>query len=472
MSSLDLTAPIRVGGWLSCAVLTILPAGAVAQTWPPDIHFASTEKSAEAAESTPVDDTTESAALEDESDTLDCPRSNYYYYQPSMCDELKCCMTSRLKSMAAQGITYGFGATQFYQGVASGGVDEEFEYGGKIDQFFIFDSDKLGLWDGMTMTMHVESRLGEDVNREAVGFAPVNVAMLYPKADEHDTAITNLSFDQDLGNEIHFSFGKFNALDMFYAMYPQTGRGINGFMNASMVVPLGAARVFPLSFMGVGLTKYQGKKAQSGITVFDNQDVSTTSGFDDMFQNGANIFGFWRYFTDVNGLPGSHLFGGIGATGEYVSFDPLSFVILPGEGVVFDRQGGAYSLLYIFEQTIWADNCNKNRNVGVLSQWTVSDEATSPFSWTGNVGLQAQGFNRHRPHDSMGIGWFHSALSDDFVSALSPAFTLDDVDGIELYYNAAISKMFHLTADFQVIEPADVTNDTAFVVGLRATIGM
>ena len=53
----------------------------------------------------------------------------------------------------------------------------------------------------------------------------------------------NLSFDQDLGEDVHVSFGKFNALDMFYALYPQTGRGINGFMNASMVIPLGVARV-------------------------------------------------------------------------------------------------------------------------------------------------------------------------------------------------------------------------------------
>jgi hypothetical protein len=51
-------------------------------------------------------------------------------------------------------------------------------------------------------------------------------------------------------------------------------------------------------------------------------------------------------------------------------------------------------------------------------------------------------------------------------------FTLQDVNGVELYYNAAVNKFFHLTGDFQVIEPADVTNDTAIVVGLRGTIGM
>ena len=46
------------------------------------------------------------------------------------------------------------------------------------------------------------------------------------------------------------TFGKFNAQTVFYSLYPQTGRGINGFMNASMVIPFGVAHVVPLSFMG------------------------------------------------------------------------------------------------------------------------------------------------------------------------------------------------------------------------------
>ncbi len=400
------------------------------------------------------------------------PCNDGYYISCPLSDELMRRIEAQAKAMQAQGVTYGAGVTQFYQGVASGGQEQDFDYGGKVDQFLILDSGKLGLWQGMTMTMHVETRFGEDVNLDAVGFAPANVAMLYPKTGEHDTAITGLSFAQALDDNIQATFGKFNALDLFYSLYPETGRGINGFMNASMVIPLSVARVAPLSFMGAGALAYEGKLPQAGVLVYDTQNCATTSGFDDLFDNGANILGFYRVFTDVNGLPGSHLFGGIWSTGEFVAFDPSSFVIVPDEGLVAIPQHGAYTLLYIFEQTLWMDGCHAERNVTLLSQWGLAEPKTSPIGWSANVGLQAQGFDRARPHDAFGIGYFHTALSNDFQDLLSPVLTLQDVDGVELYYSAAVAKGFQVTADFQVIEPADVRNDTALVVGLRATLGL
>jgi len=385
---------------------------------------------------------------------------------------LKARMTAMRDSMAAQGIMYDIEATQFYQGVTDGGIEQNFEYGGKVDQFLILDSGKLGLWQGMTMTMHAETRFGQDVNFDAVGLAPVNVAMLYPAPDEHTTAITGLSFAQALDEETQVTFGKFNGLDLFYMLYPQTGRGVNGFMNASMVIPITVARVVPLSFMGAGALKLHGKQVQGGVLVYDTQDVATTSGFDDMFNNGANIMGFWRFFTEVNGLPGSHYFGGIWSTGEFVAFDPAGFAIVPGEGIVAEPQGGAYTLLYALEQTLWADCCNKNRNISLLSVWGLADELTSPFHWSANVAIQAQGINRRRPNDTSGVGYFYTGLSSDFQNLLAPVVALQDVHGVELYYNAAITNNFHLTTDLQVIEPAEVANDTAVVFGLRGTLGM
>jgi porin len=376
-----------------------------------------------------------------------------------------------MKSMQAQGITYAPGLTQFYQGVARGGRDEEWDYGGKVDQFLILDTTKMGLWDGMTMTMHVETRFGQDVNFQAVSLAPVNVNMLYPQFDEDETAITGLVFAQQLDDKVQATFGKFNALDLFYSIYPETGRGINGFMNASMVIPLAVARVVPLSFLGAGLMSYEDKKVQGGVLVYDTQNCATTSGFDDLFDNGANILGFWRFFTDFGGLPGSQGFLGIWSTGDFVSFDPTGFVIVPGQGIVANREGGAFSLVYIAEQSLWMDGCNKNRNVTLLSQWGLADPQTSPVSWSGNIGIQAQGFNRSRPHDSMGIGYFHTGISDDLRRSLTQLFDLHDVDGVELYYNMAVIKGFQLTGDFQVIDPADRNNDTAVVCGLRGTLG-
>jgi porin len=390
-------------------------------------------------------------------------------YASDLKQQLACCM----KEMQQCGVTYAVVGTQFYQGVAHGGAEQDFDYGGKVDQFLILDSGKLGLWQGMTATMHVETRFGDDINFDAVGFAPANVAMLYPKFNEDDTAITNLSFAQALNENVALTFGKFNALDLFYMLYPQTGRGINGFMNTSMVIPLGVGRLFPLSFMGAGaLAMDNQKRVEGGVLVYDTQNVATTSGFDDMFNNGANIFGFWRFFTDVNGLPGSQLIGGSWSTGDFTSFDPEGFVFIPGQGLVAPRVGGAFNLVYIYEQTLWADCATKSRNVGLLSQWALADQETSPISWSGNVGIQGTGMNRCRPDDAVGVGYFHTAVSSDLESLLSPVINLHDVDGVELYYNAAIAKCFHLTADLQVIEPADKSNDTAIVAGLRGVIAL
>ena len=47
---------------------------------------------------------------------------------------------------------------------------------------------------------------------------------------------------------------------------------------------------------------------------------------------------------------------------------------------------------------------------------------------------------------------------------------LRDLQGVELYYNAAITPWFHLTADLQFVQPAVSANDTAVVLGLRGKI--
>jgi porin len=392
--------------------------------------------------------------------------------QPGLTSEWQCRIEHLCTTMKAEGIGYNVAATQFYQGVSSGGNDEGFEYGGKIDQFVTLDSTKLGLWQGMTMTMHAETRFGQDVNLRATGLAPVNVAMLYPSFNEHETAITGLSFAQALNDEVLVTFGKMNALDMFYMLYPETGRGVNGFMNASLVIPLALARVFPLSFMGAGVMTLHGTQVESSVMVYDPHDVATTSGFEELGDNGANIMGFYRFFTNVGGLPGSVGFGGVGATGTFVAFESGGFIIVPGEGIVAPTQNGTWALFYLQQQTLWADRGNPERKIGLLSQWSIADEHTSPFLWTANVGIQGTGLVGGRPNDTLGVGYFHSGLSDEFEKLVSPVLNLHDLNGVELYYNAALAKSFALTADLQVIEPANVAQDTALVFGLRGTIAL
>jgi porin len=43
-------------------------------------------------------------------------------------------------------------------------------------------------------------------------------------------------------------------------------------------------------------------------------------------------------------------------------------------------------------------------------------------------------------------------------------------NGVELYYNAALTTWFHLTPDLQVVSPANSHNGTTLLVGLRGRL--
>jgi len=189
-----------------------------------------------------------------------------------------------------------------------------------------------------------------------------------------------------------------------------------------------------------------------------------------LFDNGANIAGLWRFFTECHGRPGSHLFLGTWASGDYTSLDPLDWIIIPAQGIVAPEQTGSWCLVYVMEQQLWADRCNKNRNVGLLGVLGLADPDTNPFEWTADVKLQGQGLLRCRQRDTMGVGYFYSGLSEQFKQLLNPVVPLHDVQGVELYYNAAVTPWFHLTADLQVVEPGAAAADTAVVFGLRAKV--
>ncbi len=370
--------------------------------------------------------------------------------------------------LAQHGIVPDIQWTHFYQGVTSGGNNENSAYGGKFDYNFTFIGEKMGLNPGLFVEMHAETRHGQDVLFDAAPLAPSNVNMLYPSLD-NGTAITNLQFMQMLNPEWGITFGKFNALDFFNTLYPQTGRGVDGFMNGSMALPLTTARTLPLSFLGAGILKMRGQQIQGALLAYDSNSTATTAGFDVLFDNGVNVAGLWRFFTDHGGLPGSHLFLGTYANGEFTSLDPTGWSFFPPIAAVPGQESGSWCLGYIREQKLWIDHCNKNRNIGFLGQVSFADEKTSPFAWTMNASLQAQGLLFGRDQDTMGIGYFYSGLSDDFKALLGGGgVAIGDIQGGEFYYNAAINPWFHLTGDLQVIQPGVIANDTAVVAGLRA----
>jgi porin len=356
----------------------------------------------------------------------------------------------------------------FIRGVGSGGAQQSYFNGGKIDYNFTILGGKLGLHEGFTAFMHAETRYGQDANRAAGALALPNANMLFPLPGQDVTSITGLFVMQTLSEQWALTAGKYNSLDLFSMLYPTSGRGIDGFMNTSLLLPLGLLRTTNLSFNGGGVLKVDGQQINSALLVYDTNNSSTITGLGNLFDQGSVVLGYHRIPTES----GSHGFLANWSSRTYGSTDPLSWTVIPGQGVVAGQEKGSWSAVYFLDHQVWEDRCNDARNIRLFSTWSIADEDTSPYRWTGTVALQGTGLIRGRVSDTTGVGYFYDGLGSQFKSLVNvlPTVQIQDIQGVEAYYNAAVTPWFHLTLDFQAVDNQNVSNDIAYILGLRANI--
>lgn len=372
--------------------------------------------------------------------------------------------------LAESGVLMDLQLTQFYQGVSSGGARREFNYGGKADYMFTFVGPKLGLNEGFSAILHAETRFGEDISGAAGPFTFPNSSMLYPASDQHVTAITGLTFLQALSENFVLTAGKYQLLDLWNMIYPNTGRGIDGFMNLSLIAATPIIRSTNLSINGAGAMMMKDKKIQGALLVYDTNNSSTTSGISDLFDSGAVVLGYWRFFTEINGRPGSHGFLGNWSSRSYRELDRSNWTFVPGQGITTGSKAQTWTVSYILDQVLWADCCNSKRNVQLMSNWMIADGNPNFFRWSGNVTLQANGIIPGRENDGMGAGYFYNEISSNVKQLVSPILDVRNSQGMEIYYKAAVTPWFNLTADLQVFEDANRAHKATVMPGLRANM--
>ncbi|MCP4782053.1 MAG: carbohydrate porin [Fuerstiella sp.] len=369
---------------------------------------------------------------------------------------------------AQHGVMVDASYTNFSQGVTSGGINQTFRNGSKTDLFLIADTGKLGLWEGGMFQVHVADwQFGENSIGDAAGMAPVNTSLLTPKVTPA-YGLTNLLLMQQLGDGWVAAAGRYNATDLWATFYPDYGRGVDGFMNVSTMIPLSSAMTLPFVSNVAGILKMGERGLESGFVVLENQNSPTTVGLD--FPNGTTLLGLARKYTDFGGLPGSHTLIGTYGTGDFTSFDTSGWDIIPPGGVVPATSTGTWMATYLAEQRLWVDPCNEKRYAKLFGYVGFSDHENSPFRITTSVSVEAFGLSDSRPNDRMGIAYFYTGLNDDFKSAFGAVTPVGDLQGGEVYYNAQITPWFNLTFDLQAVEPAAQRLDTAVVLGLRAHV--
>ena len=90
--------------------------------------------------------------------------------------------------------------------------------------------------------------------------------------------------------------------------------------------------------------------------------------------------------------------------------------------------------------------------------------------WFLNLGLGGESPIPGRSTDSFDVGYYYLATSSVLRQTLGPIAPSAGEQGFEMYYNAAITSWFTLTADIQAIEPGQFDARSAFLFGLRAKI--
>lgn len=69
-----------------------------------------------------------------------------------------------------------------------------------------------------------------------------------------------------------------------------------------------------------------------------------------------------------------------------------------------------------------------------------------------------------------GIGYYYYNLSDQLQSSLAGALPINDEQGVEIFYNLALTGWLRVTADLQWINPARRDFSDAWVAGIRTSI--
>lgn len=372
--------------------------------------------------------------------------------------------------LAAHGITYDLFGTQFYQGVADGGREQDWEYGGKFDYLLNVDGHKLGLWQGFFVNLHGESRLGQSVNNLDGMLTPMNIAMAFPEPEGDVTALTGIKITQALSESFAVYAGKINTLDEYPLRFsPALGLGrpgIGGFMNTSLVFNPILGRTVPYSALGVGAAVLRDGEPVFALSVFDPEERATI-GFEDPYQRGVVIVPDLILRLRPFGLPGLYNFGGSYSNAEYRSVDRSSYLILPDLGLVGGLETGSWSLYANFYQALWVDRCDKERMWGVFGQFGISDGNPNPIQYVANTGIAGRSMLPGRPIDTFGVGFFYLGLSSNFKELAAPILPQRDEYGVELFYNLAVTRWCRVTADLQVGRPSTQAFDTAIVPGIR-----
>jgi len=203
--------------------------------------------------------------------------------------------------------------------------------------------------------------------------------------------------------------------------------------------------------------------------VINPTDTATSSGFDELFNDGVAISTELRFPTNFAQRRGHVLLGATYSTREFVSLDQDPRIILPQ--VPIARASDSWSFYYNTDHYLWEDPCSPGRGWGYFTRAGLADDETNPVEYFWSVGIGGSSLVSGRPQDSFGIGYYSLDTSSAIGPVLSAVLgTVGDSEGVEAFYNIKATDNLTITPDFQWISQARQSIDDAYVLGVRANL--
>jgi porin len=371
------------------------------------------------------------------------------------------------------GIDIDLRLSQYGQGVASGGVNQNGEYGGSMDYRVNADLEKLfGLWKGLSFNMHARTRFGKDVNADAGALVLPNAGLMLPlPGDYSGTNITGLTVTQSLfDGRADVFFGKLDVIDLVTGFFPQIGYGQEGFWNINALVSAMPwfGSVQGLSLWGGGAWTVKNEMVQGGVIFAGTENVTTSWDFSPSFQDGVFMAGFYRFFWDVSDMPGYFLVFAGGSTKYQASNDPNDFINIPGQSPVSTDRKRPWDFAAYVYQVFWQAEKDPSRKAAFFIGGTGGPDNPQFSNWNLFATIEMFGLMASRPSDRMGVAGWVNGLSENFTDLVSPVAAIRDYTwGVELYYSVELSQWLHLTPDLQLVKNQNEGDDLAVIPGIR-----
>jgi porin len=374
-----------------------------------------------------------------------------------------------------KGVELEFKLSNFVQGVASGGVQQDTEYNGKFEMTWNFDLAKVAGWKYWSSKIKAEYRWSGPSLGGTGGVNATNTAVLIPGSNGQIVSITAVNFTRVIPKDLKkgdmdvIAFGRFNMLDLidehFFA-----GGGTERFMNIAQIGPLTVLRQVPLITNGFSYATVRGGEPRFTLAIFDPNDHSLDIGIDKLFDDGVTISPGYNIPTKYWGRTAKHTFGGAVTTKKYTPFDAIQQIVIPGPALnPVEPTRGSWSIDYVFRQYIVERG--KKDGWGFFTQVSFADNQRSPIAKFFDLGIGGNGLFKARQRDEFGISYAFTDLSKDLKDNLN-LITLGNLrprpeHQVEMFYNFHITPWFQLTGDLQIIRGVRRDADAAVVPGAR-----